>query len=275
MIQPEVKQNEWHPFNAVVKCRTHGLVSLTEKEHEKQFALADAEWYCPICGFACHWCDNSLLTYPAPVPAGMRLIPEFRAIPSIVDEENCDRAYDFDKNAEDVARSRDQYVVWPEKNQLQLDIDSEAQYEEFQERACSLDMMTVNSKEVFEKMTTDGHGKRLALVTETPSKTPGHKHITLTFNREFTEAERICYQFALGSDYVREMLNAFRLFRKVPNPTRLFENMTPEMLADRDRENAAKDQEFEDICNGIPTKAAVIPTTDDFLSWCHDIDPQP
>ncbi len=121
--------------------------------------------------------------------------------------------YDFDANCEEIAKKRGQVVVFPKPNQLQIDIDTEAQWKEFQRReeAFSCSVEPWGSMEI------------------TPSKSGlPSRHITITFptSKTFTEWERIALQAALGSDPIREYLNALRNCCGIANPTRLFESPT-------------------------------------------------
>lgn len=115
--------------------------------------------------------------------------------------------YEFDWVAEKVAKSRGLVVVYPKKNQLQIDLDSEDAYRNFLDQMDALDIR-----------------HSWAVITPSASGLPNrHATITFTNGRTFTEWERIAIQFALGSDPVREKLNIMRLYNGLPNPTRLFE----------------------------------------------------
>lgn len=119
--------------------------------------------------------------------------------------------YDFDKECFEVAEEKGLRVVFPEANQLQIDLDTTEAYEEFQKRF-----------ERWEWKKTHG-GPPGMRVMPSVSGLP-HLHVTLTFeDRKFTEVERILLQTALGSDPTREFLNAMRYFSGVKKPTRLFE----------------------------------------------------
>lgn len=113
--------------------------------------------------------------------------------------------YDFDANCELVAGNRGCIVVYPASNELQIDIDSDDDYERFLAAIPLLDF----TREVTEKVSMSGLP---------------HRHIYVKANRTFTDIERIAYQFMLGSDYVRESLNLMRVTYGVKNPTRLFES---------------------------------------------------
>lgn len=127
------------------------------------------------------------------------------------------QSYDFDESAEDVAKKRGQIVVFPNEDQLQIDIDSEEQYEMFQRRFQAFGIGSGISDD------------RGYIMDEKPSKSGlPSRHITITCpGRKFTEGERIAYQAALGSDPVREFLNAMRLYHGNEKPSRLFQNPKP------------------------------------------------
>lgn len=118
-----------------------------------------------------------------------------------------DADYDFDVAAEDVAKSRNQIVVYPKPNQLQLDLDTEDAFSEFQRRFGTMDFSdtppTVDIKE--------------------SASGEGHRHVTLTFNKIFEEWERLAIQAALGDDPIRVFLNVKRKIHGIENPSRLFE----------------------------------------------------
>jgi hypothetical protein len=128
-------------------------------------------------------------------------------------EENFEeKAYNFDENAELVAKERGLIVIFPKPNQLQFDLDTEESYQEFERRLYWFGF----DKGTFTK---EVHASNSGLP---------HRHVTLTFNGiTFTEVQRICLQAVLGSDIIREYLNAKRLWANIPNPTRLFEKEKP------------------------------------------------
>mgnify|MGYP000533654303 CR=1 FL=1 len=125
---------------------------------------------------------------------------------SQIEKADVEDNYNFDESAEKVANERDQIVVYPKDNQLQIDIDNNEDFEVFENNMGALDL--------------DCH------IAIKPSKSGlPNRHITLTFDdRTFSEYERIALQFALGSDPMRECLNIMRLEHGVEQPTRLFEN---------------------------------------------------
>lgn len=115
-----------------------------------------------------------------------------------------DDMYDWNVHAAEVAKARGQIVVYPQQNQLQLDLDSE--------EALLLCLAQMDAFDI----------PREWAIKEN-SRTEGHYHMTITFpGRVFTETERIAYQFALGSDPTREALNLMRAHNNQDKPTRLF-----------------------------------------------------
>jgi len=105
-------------------------------------------------------------------------------------------------------------VVYPEPNQLQIDLDSEDAFQAHERLI----------KEFYQRLPPGEYQMSIPPVV-TPSKSGyPHRHITLSFEgRTFTEWERIGMQMMLGSDPVRERLNALRLACGVEKPCRLFE----------------------------------------------------
>lgn len=133
----------------------------------------------------------------------------------INDMEDTDMSlfYEEDKTegyAEWCAGSMGCRVVYPAPNQIQLDMDTEAQFTEYNKRFADL----FGWAEM--EFPTD------IMITPSKSGMP-HRHITLTFSRDFTDTERIALQMLLGSDLVREKMNVLRLFKGIKQPCRLFE----------------------------------------------------
>jgi len=118
--------------------------------------------------------------------------------------------------AEEYAKSKGCRVVYPAINQLQLDIDTDAAFGEFVRRLTDLRKW--------------GRMESMPEMVITPSKSGlPHRHITLTFDRDFDRWERIALQMLLGSDPVREKMNVLRTLRANPQPVRLFEPVMPDV----------------------------------------------
>lgn len=113
--------------------------------------------------------------------------------------------YDFDKNYFEIAKERGLIVRLPESNELQIDIDSEDQYQEFVRRIYAIR----ENFEYREFISSSGLPKR---------------HIYIRFqDRQFTDEERLAYQAMLNDDPLRIFLNGLRLIKRIENPSRLFE----------------------------------------------------
>jgi hypothetical protein len=103
-------------------------------------------------------------------------------------------------------------VVYPEPNQLFIDIDNEHSYRLFENQ------LAIVNKFI-------GYAER----KETPSKNntpeqPFKLHITLTFDDvEFTALERLALQAMLGSDRVRELLGYIEMKNDDSTPTLFLE----------------------------------------------------
>lgn len=119
-----------------------------------------------------------------------------------------DESYDFDIEAEEVAKARGLVVVLPQPNQLQIDIDSDELLSEFESR-----FETFQWREAFKPKKVDVKN----------SQHPGHYHVTITLSEDVTEWQRLALQAALGDDPMRSYLNAMRAQFGVKNPSRLFE----------------------------------------------------
>lgn len=95
-------------------------------------------------------------------------------------------------------------VRFPEKNQLFIDIDTEAQYDTF------LKMVQV--------LTNNNRG--IVKIEVSPSKSGLPKqHAVVTLDCGLTGLERVTLQACLGSDPVREYLSYVRILRGVETPT--------------------------------------------------------
>jgi hypothetical protein len=118
----------------------------------------------------------------------------------------------YDKSQEEAATELGMRIVYPERNQLQLDIDTEEAYATYKKNL-----------PIFERVV----GK-VAKIMETRSKS-GNRHITLTMAGKTFEAfemddtRRVLYQALLGSDQTRELLNLERINNDVASPSVFFE----------------------------------------------------
>lgn len=101
-------------------------------------------------------------------------------------------------------------VVFPEDNQLQLDIDDDASYQVWS-----------RARNLIEK-----HLK-INKVVETPSKSGqiGKWHITVDLGVSLTPEERIMLQALLGSDRMRETLSYIRFRHSDNQPTLFYEKL--------------------------------------------------
>ena len=115
-------------------------------------------------------------------------------------------AYDFTRNREEQAEAKGCIIVYPKSTELQLDIDTDVDYDRFLAASTNL-------------------GEFITDIQIRPSASGGpHKHITLTIESEFlSPLEKIALQFMLGSDFIRESLSALRVVRGVADPTCFFE----------------------------------------------------
>lgn len=121
--------------------------------------------------------------------------------------------YTFSACAEEQAERCGCVVVYPEPNQIQLDLDTDAAFSMYETRMTEFYSQCPDSR-----FTLACH----PAVEPSKSGLP-HRHVTLTFCSDLTELERICLQVMFGSDPIRESLNALRLFGGIERPTRLFE----------------------------------------------------
>lgn len=109
---------------------------------------------------------------------------------------------------EDAVREAGCRIVIPKPNELQLDIDTEEQFATF--------------LRVYPALQRNEFPEASFIVTESASGFP-HRHIVVTLPCEVDMWQRIALQAALGSDPMRELLSALRLFRGDAIPTLLIE----------------------------------------------------
>lgn len=97
-------------------------------------------------------------------------------------------------------------IVYPKDDELLIDLDSKEQHDKFYR-----DLSLLQSYFV-------------AYVTkDAPSKTPGHRHVTVKVDRPLTILERIALQAALGSDNRREIHSLIDHFNGLDRPSLFFE----------------------------------------------------
>jgi hypothetical protein len=155
--------------------------------------------------------EKALLEKPKPRPKQEGFVFESQEIESIYKSESTDRAaYKVDLGADERnrrAESRNQMVVFPKDDELQIDIDSEHAYDVFN---AMRHIVTIHFpfKTIEERPSYSGLPKR---------------HIVITLENKVTPHERLILQLALGSDRVREVLGLRRLQLGQDEPTCFFE----------------------------------------------------
>ena len=127
-------------------------------------------------------------------------------------EENSARQeviYSSNRDPYKAAEEENLTVVLPTEFQLQLDLDTEEEYNQF-----------ITVLRHIEKDT----GFYFAPFEVSYSKSgPPKRHVTLTTTVPMSVWQRIALQFALGSDPVRERLNCERVLLNDPFPIAFFE----------------------------------------------------
>jgi len=101
-------------------------------------------------------------------------------------------------------------VVLPEANELQIDIDSKVELDEFHKRLRRLENNVPNFRQSY-------------LIYPSKSGNPNKFHITIPLQSDVTPWQRIALQACLGSDPIREILSAARLLKGDPYPTLFIE----------------------------------------------------
>jgi len=110
------------------------------------------------------------------------------------------------------AKETGEIVTFPKSNELQIDIDSDADYTVFIEMRNLL-----------------GELYQWKLISDEPSKTEGHRHVVLRIDREMDALTRLLLQACLGSDRKRELLGYINLQRGDERPT-LFIQPAPALV---------------------------------------------
>jgi hypothetical protein len=117
----------------------------------------------------------------------------------------------------DIGQSRWEYIkemerlgytlIIPKRHQIQIDIDTQEQYERFSRQYQILSTVCT-----------------MVITKEGPSRSGlPHRHIYIDMPFDMTMSQRIAYQAALGSDPTRELLSLIRLAAGVENPVLLAE----------------------------------------------------
>lgn len=123
-------------------------------------------------------------------------------------EHEEDLIYDLTLNAERAAEDANCTVLYPEPNEIQLDIDTDEQYE------------------VFLKRFNEVNGRFFEMTNTILKSKSGNRHVIITLPTFVSEWQRIALQFMFGSDPIRETLNIYRIFAGEKKPTRLFRPRT-------------------------------------------------
>lgn len=96
-------------------------------------------------------------------------------------------------------------VVFPESNELLIDIDTEEQYRMF--------------KLHYERLRDEQDFKTMSYTEHFSKSGPPRRHIHLKMPWSMSPIERIAWQAVLGSDVIRELLSMIRLYRGDGHPT--------------------------------------------------------
>lgn len=182
-------------------CRACVLRHRTPEGHINNCALANGanEADCQICGGDC--------------PDSTRFITPDPSSFALASAKTVLKYDDQDLPAERVAEKQGLVVVYPESNELQIDIDSDEAFVAFLEQFERLKRI---EPEIFCRIAFSKSG-------------PPNRHITVMLARPIaSHEERILLQALLCSDPVRELLSLIRLRRGAERPTRFFEKPTDE-----------------------------------------------
>lgn len=135
-----------------------------------------------------------------------------------------DKEYDWEEDCYLTALSRGLVVMTPRWNMIQLDLDSDKAFEEFQRRLDAFQGICTEDSPYRPDLFL-GHIDQV--VVPSSSGLP-HRHVYLSFpdikvtDVGFTDQERILLQAALNDDPLRVFLNTMRMLSGIENPSRLF-----------------------------------------------------
>ncbi len=125
-------------------------------------------------------------------------------------EDQTEETKDFSSQASlETAFKEKLRVVIPKSTELFIDIDSDADYAQFNEAYSRLKLYGF-----FPPLYRTENVSRNGL--------PG-RHITVTLRTDVSPLERVALQAILGSDWKRELYSLFRIKQEEPLPTLFFE----------------------------------------------------
>lgn len=120
------------------------------------------------------------------------------------------------EGAQEAARKKGLEIVLPKRDELFIDLDSEAAYRTYKEQ---VKLLAQKETILLETVRYSASG-------------PPHRHVTLTLKKELSPMMRIALQAALGSDPKREMLSFHRVCAGHPHPTLFFERPASALTPD-------------------------------------------
>lgn len=137
-------------------------------------------------------------------------VPKLREAEAM-DLKQEEQQYDFDISSAEAAKELGLVVVTPLPNELFIDIDTPEQFLTYKRR--------IRELRAYLRIRTSMHPSKKGLP---------HRHIYVSLydgNGPFNldDWQRICLQFLLASDPVRETLSVYRILSGVKGPTRFFE----------------------------------------------------
>lgn len=128
-----------------------------------------------------------------------------------------EHTYHLQEDADEAAEELGCYAVYPDCNQIQIDIDDEKSYDIFKERISKLKEIT---SVYWDNFTVEEHPSKSGLPK---------RHITVSFFNEngskvfINDTFRISLQYFLGSDTIRELYNMYRYISTGEALSRFFE----------------------------------------------------
>jgi hypothetical protein len=137
-------------------------------------------------------------------------------------------------------------VVFPKKNELQIDVDDDAAYEVFKAHYDIVDRYW---------------GIDAANIRPSRSGQDGKKHITVRLSQDVKNTERIALQAFLGSDRKRELLSYIQAENGDANPTLFLENKRRKLVQTPDGGIVfAPDEETGELVTDDPEHAQHVAT---------------
>lgn len=163
---------------------------------------------CNICNYVD--CDNFF------VREEKKMLFKEKEVTVEIHRKLLSKTYELDTDAEETARLKKMRILYPNHDEIFIDIDSDHAFTMLKERVAKL----INCIECFGYANIE---KPFWTVYPSKSGLP-HRHVILKFEGSYFDTwQRIALQFMLGSDYIKEALSTMEMMVGVKKPVYFFE----------------------------------------------------